>query len=142
MPRRLKWPRYGLRTLLLSSVVLGAALGWWFRPFTLVNRWPNGQLQSELHVRRSWNGALLTNGPQRWWWSNGQLARDGESRDEPLPKIREQLALVSERRWDVEGVPIRGGAFWIDWLVAIRLDEAPPPVDWSLYRFTETEHDP
>jgi hypothetical protein len=134
--------RYRLRTLLLAMLVLGVGLGWWFRPFTLTQRWPNGKMQSELHVRRDWDGSLVTNGQQRWWWASGQLARRGESFGQPLPKMPEQIELANDEQWDQDGQLVTGGVFWIDWYVIRRLEESPRVVDWSVYRFAETEHGP
>ena len=71
--------RYRLRTLLLVALATGAGLGWWLRPHTIREFWPDGQLKSELRVRRNWKGQLVTNGMIRWWWKNGPLAREGRS---------------------------------------------------------------
>jgi hypothetical protein len=105
--------RFRLRTLLLVTAIAGGGLGWWFRPFVLEDRWPNGNLKSQLHVRRGLGGRLITNGQQRWWWSNGQLAREGASYGDVLARHSLSVAMPLEgarafdrdgRPWDTSGV--------------------------------------
>ena len=142
MISRPDWLRFRLRTLLLAMLVIGAGLGWWFRPFKIERRWPNGKMQYELHVRRAWNGTLHTNGQQRWWWGNGRLARDGISFGQALPRTYESLALEDEQCWHTDGAPMHGSIFAAIWLVwTIELPDEKE-VNWSQYRFAETEHDP
>jgi hypothetical protein len=100
--------RFRLRTLILITLLCGFGLGWWFRPFVLEDRWPNGKLKSQLHVRRGFSGKLLTNGLQRWWWSNGQLAREGTSAGEVLAGRAAYVAmpLQADRAFDRDGHPL------------------------------------
>ena len=101
-------------------LLLGGGMGGWLRPHTISRRWPNGKMQYELNVRRAWNGELLTNGQQRWWRSNGELAITMDSRGEHLPRYYAVLPSL---------------------LVRIEAESARE-VNWSNYRFAETEHDP
>ena len=70
--------QFRLKTMLLTAVFLGCGLGWWLRPYTIEEHWPNGQIKSRLSVQRNVVD-ITTNGIQQWWWPNGQLARRGES---------------------------------------------------------------
>lgn len=134
--------RFGLRSLLLATLLVGGGLGWWLRPYTITKRWPNGNLQYELNVRRAWNGDLLTNGRQRWWWSNGQLAREGMSFRRELPRTFESLPLDNEQCWFIDGDPMRKPSiFAIVWLLNTLDSQGEQEVDWSQFRFAETEYD-
>lgn len=136
-------PRFRLRTLLLAMLLIGGGLGWWLRPFTLSKDWPNGQRQYELQVRRAWNGTLLTNGRQRWWWGNGQLAREGISHGNPLPRTFDALPLQSERFWYEDGTPMgKVNPHYYLMLGAGHFDGELCATDWSIFRFAETEHEP
>jgi hypothetical protein len=136
------WLRFRLRTLLLATLVIGAGLGWWYRPFKIVRRWPNGQLQYELQVRRAWNGTLVTNGRQRWWWGNGQPAREGYSVGEPLPRFSGTMPLQRDRYWYEDGTPMgKVNPHYFLMFTAGTHDSELRPTDWSIFRFAETEHD-
>lgn len=136
--------QYRLRTLLLAALVVGCGLGWWFRPYTIEERWPNGNPRSQLRVRRSWNGKVVTNGTQSWWWSNGQLARRGQSNGIALsPRGAASafnLSLTDEQMYIETGERMRpsGTEFGLMWL-----HFQPPDDGWELQpddRFPETPH--
>lgn len=115
-PNRL---RFRLRTLLLVTIGVGCGLGWWLRPHTIEEHWPNGRLKCRFTVRRNWNGELLTHGEQAWWWGNGQLARRGMSYGEKPPRQLGgiQLSLSNAELFTWEGEPLRGddpvGLVWL-----------------------------
>lgn len=142
MNARPLWFRFRLRTLLFATLVFGGGLGWWLRPHTISRRWPNGRMQYELNVRRTWKGELLTNGRQRWWWSNGQLARSGVSRGQLLPRDAIHLhGLEQEVAYYEDGQRFDNPrCVRMYWHGDVHHEE--PSVDWSIYRFAETEHDP
>jgi hypothetical protein len=138
--------RFGLRTLLLVMLVFGCGLGWWLRPHTVSRRWPNGKLQYQLRLRRAWNGELVTSGQQRWWWSNGQLARTGVSSGQVFLWNSAWNDLQDVQCWHKDGQPMNHNDFGVYWFGA-SLDDPQgeslgPQVNWSNYRFPETEHDP
>ena len=140
--------QFQLRTLLLVALIAGCGLGWWFRPYEMETRWPNGQLKSQSSVRRNLQGGIVTNGTQSWWWRNGQLARQGESHGVELPPktrwLSFAISLEDERLYNEGGEPIeaQGTAFALMW-VSLHEDQTTNDM-WPLSpadRFAETPHD-
>lgn len=139
--------RFRLRTLLLLTLALGGGLGWWFRPFTHEERWPDGQLKAQLRVQRSWNGSWVSSGQQSWWWSNGQLARRGQSYGQQVPRRASGigLSLTDEVAFDINGKPmpsheITGSLLWLGF-ERWQFDEVLPMPVSPDDRFAETPHD-
>jgi len=143
--------RFQLRTLLLAAIGLGCGLGWWFRPYTMEERWPNGRLRSQLRVRRTWHGDVVTNGRQSWWWRNGELARRGESYGELLTKYdltgkrmmyASGMALRDEELYDEHGRPTNWSA--AEFCLLYSFNIAPNKRSWRpnpADRFAETPHE-
>ena len=141
--------RFQLRTLLLFTLVIGCGLGWWFRPYTLEEHWPNGELRCRLQVRRQANGEVVTNGKQSWWWRNGQLAREGESFGHRVFLQQRSFAILTiplenEKLYTREGGPINTrGAYFESWLrsEAFERRQGELPRMHPADRFPETPHD-
>ena len=140
--------QFHLRTLLLLTLIAGCGLGWWFRPYTIETRWPDGRLKSQSLVRRNLAGGIITNGTQSWWWPNGQLARRGESHGVQFPLARRRLSftipLAKESLYNESGEPmeLRGIEFGLMW-ISFHQDLEPSEL-WPLSdadRFPETPHE-
>ena len=69
-PRR-RWFQFSLRTLLGASFLFALFLGWWFRPFAIEMRRPDGSLRQQFTVCRDWRGGLVSHGKQVWVFSDG-----------------------------------------------------------------------
>ena len=140
--------QFQLRTLLLTTLLIGCALGWLFRPYTIETHWPNGELKSQSAVRRNLQGDVVTNGTQSWWWRNGQLARQGESFGVRFPPQTRWASLAiplqGERLYNEQGEPLSPnstdfGLMWISFHQRARTEDLWPlsPAD----RFAETPHE-
>lgn len=140
--------QFHLRTLLFITLFAGCGLGWWFRPYTIETRWPDGRLKSRSSVRRNLSGGVITNGSQSWWWKNGQLARRGENHGVSIPSSKRRLAfsipLAGECLYNESGEPIESQSteFGLMWLA---LHQGLEPTElWPINdadRFPETPHE-
>jgi len=80
---RSRW-QFSLRSLFLVMTGAAVALAWWFAPFTLEERYPDGTLKAQFRVKRNWKGNKIACGMQLWYCQTGEPLGRQEIWDAPL----------------------------------------------------------
>ena len=98
-PLKRRWFQFSLRTLLAVSFLFAVLLGWWFRPFVVETRGPDGSLRTRFVVCRDWRGGLVSHGTQTWFCADGtQFSHTNYGT--PLEADQFDLLLTNEERFE------------------------------------------